>query len=160
MKLPAVRLCIAAIASTAASGWLWRSLCDHAPVDAPATLSSCNAAPAAPPAVATPEQPPAPVQPPGPHDFVIYPDGSRWPALNGVTEPPRLAWHHGRPFAPVTGRERGRDGRDWYVHADGSRSTTWWSWRPDLGRWAAITDMTSPAGRQPIADADAPTAGR
>lgn len=66
--------------------------------------------------------------------FVRMPDGTWLPALNGVTGVDPILWEPGRPYAPVVGVERLADGFDWYVHADGTRTTTRSMWRPDLGR--------------------------
>ena len=56
-------------------------------------------------------------------------------ALNGATGAMRLAAAWGpHPWSPIVTVERSDAGVDWYVHADGSRSTTEMKWRPDLGR--------------------------
>jgi hypothetical protein len=50
------------------------------------------------------------------------PDGSGYvPNLNGVTQP--MEWTAGR-FTPIVGINRTDTGIDWYVHEDGSQSTT------------------------------------
>lgn len=54
---------------------------------------------------------------------IRMPDGKYLPALNGVLNPPALTWPTGRPYSPVVGTERDTRGDDWYVHADGSKST-------------------------------------
>ena len=57
---------------------------------------------------------------------VSYPDGSKFPALNGVIEPVKLIWTSGRPYSPIVGKmhDGPPNNLDWYVHADGSHSTT------------------------------------
>lgn len=64
---------------------------------------------------------------------VAMPDGTWLPALNGVTGAPKSAWSAERPYAPVLRVDRLQDA-DWYVHADGSWTTTRWFFRKDLGR--------------------------
>ena len=57
---------------------------------------------------------------------IIYPDDNNFPALNGVTVPIKLIWTSDRAYSPIVGTLR--DGPpqylEWYVHADGSHSTT------------------------------------
>ena len=57
---------------------------------------------------------------------IIYPDGNNFPALNGVLAPVKLIWTSGRAYSPIVGTLT--DGPpqflEWYVHADGSHSTT------------------------------------
>lgn len=50
-------------------------------------------------------------------------DGTRLPALNGVTDTSNLKWAASRSATPVTGVIRGR-AYDAYVHEDGSQTTT------------------------------------
>lgn len=61
-----------------------------------------------------------------PKTAITYPDGSSLPALNGVTVPIKLIWPSGRPYSPIIGKrvEGAPDFLEWYVHADGSHSTT------------------------------------
>ena len=70
---------------------------------------------------------PRSVPQPSPGAAVItYPDGSRYPTLNGVTVPIVLNWSSDRPYSPIV--DTMYDGElnqlYWYVHKDGSYSTT------------------------------------
>jgi hypothetical protein len=78
---------------------------------------------------------------------LLLPDGSRVAALNGARAPQPLAtaWPASVPFQPIVGIERSPAGIDWYVHADGSRSTTEMRWRADLGRDDAVTRLARAA---------------
>lgn len=62
------------------------------------------------------------------------PDGTSVPYLNDVTTPVEFTWEQGRPYSPIVGQEKDKDGVSWYVHADGCRTTTRYIWRDDLGR--------------------------
>jgi len=79
------------------------------------------------------------------------PDGSYVPALNGAEGAPplQLFWEAGRPWSPIVGVARSDAGVDWYVHADGSRSTTEMKWRSDLGRLDALTRVAHPGDAPP-----------
>jgi hypothetical protein len=81
------------------------------------------------------------------------PDGSYVPALNGAEGAPplQLFWEAGRPWSPIVGVARSDAGVDWYVHADGSRSTTEMKWRGDLGRLDALTRVAHPGDAPPPA---------
>lgn len=117
---------------------------------------SAAPAPAAPPLVA----PPPTVPPPPPAAAAVLaaapsaadhrrdielPDGNFVPALNGAVgaRPIALAWGD-TPWSPIIGTERSDAGVDWYVHADGSRSTTEMKFRSDLGRLDAMTRVAHP----------------
>lgn len=81
----------------------------------------------------------------------LLPDGSCVAALNGAVDPKPLAdaWPAGVPWSPIIGVERSPAGLDWYVHADGSKSTTEMKWRADLGREDAVTRLARPAPQTP-----------
>lgn len=53
-----------------------------------------------------------------------FPDGSSRPALNGVTDSLTPSFTGCVPYAPIVGTERDYHGLDWYVHANGVRSTS------------------------------------
>jgi hypothetical protein len=82
---------------------------------------------------------------------LLLPDGSSVPALNGAEGAPPLQrfWERDRPWSPIVGTERSDAGVDWYVHADGSRSTTEMKWRSDLGRLDALTRVAHPGDAPP-----------
>ena len=83
---------------------------------------------------------------------LLLPDGSRVPALNGARspQPMREVWPVSVPWSPITGVEHSPAGIDWFVHADGSRSTTQMVWRADLGRMDAMTRLARPMPRTPL----------
>ncbi len=56
---------------------------------------------------------------------IEYPDHSWLPPLNGVREAPRVSFHRLTPFTKVTARIRDAAGREWYLHENGVRSTTY-----------------------------------
>ena len=78
------------------------------------------------------------------------PDGTFVRCLNGATGAPPLSQHWGtRPWSPIIEIERSDRGVDWYVHADGTRTTTEMKWRQDLGRYDAMTRIAVPMGEPP-----------
>ena len=91
----------------------------------PAAPAGSQASPVGPaplpqPVLRTPEQAGVPLA-----DCILYPDGTRLPPLNGVKKAPQLAFHRDQPFTRVVGIERDARGREWYVHENGVRSTTY-----------------------------------
>lgn len=129
----------------AAAAWYYGSS-DSAPEPAPASTAATRAAADA---GAAPETEQAVVDPgrrgdesgttAGPAGTVKLPDGSVREALNGVVGAPAITWDPGRPWSPIVEIRRFDDGLDWFVHADGTRSTTRYFFRPDLGREDAST---------------------
>lgn len=78
--------------------------------------------------------------------YIAYPDGTYLPPLNGVAMAPRMMFHPRlAPFSPVVGKERDAMGWEWYVHLDGTRSTTYL----DTGG-RSIADIRRPVPAQPI----------
>ena len=71
------------------------------------------------------------------------PDGSFVPTLNGVQNPAPIAWGD-VPYSPVV-RKQIDPTLEWYVHADGTYSTTIMQWRSDLGRNDPCTVCLHPA---------------
>jgi hypothetical protein len=110
---------------------------------APAAPAAAQSAGAAAPAVSQPAVPAVTPAPAGPSplpqpvlrtpeqagipldDCILYPDGTRLPPLNGVKKAPQLSFHRNQPFTRVVGVERDARGREWYVHENGVRSTTY-----------------------------------
>lgn len=82
-------------------------------------------------------------------DRFALPDGSWAPALNGAKNPAALDWPPDIPYAPIVKRVTDPTGQDWYVHADGSKSTTVMTWREDLGRYDAVTNLANPTAVAP-----------
>jgi len=78
------------------------------------------------------------------------PDGTFVPTLNGATGALSLGKCWGaRPWSPIERIERSDLGIDWYVHADGTRTTTEMKWRDDLRRLDAMTRIAVPQGEPP-----------
>ena len=73
------------------------------------------------------------------------PDGTILDALNGVTGAVELRWPRHLPYAAIVGQETSPTGLQWYVHGDGSRSTTQWVTFVD-GRREAVSTVASPTG--------------
>jgi hypothetical protein len=69
--------------------------------------------------------------------MIRYPDGTEYPPLNGVTNPPPCNWPANIPYSPVVGKFTDSDGLEWYRHADGNRTTVQMMWRNDLRRMDA-----------------------
>lgn len=65
------------------------------------------------------------------------PDGSFVPTLNGVLHPADIVWGD-RPWSPIV-RKQIDPTVEWYVHADGTYTTTLMRWRGDLGREEPVT---------------------
>ena len=85
---------------------------------------------------------------------LALPDGSFVPLLNGVREAPRGSWWPaGQPWSPIVRRETYADGTEWYVHADGTKSTTVMVWRSELGRHDAAVQVATPVPTLPLAPA-------
>jgi len=80
----------------------------------------------------------------------VQPDGQRLPLLNGVRESVVLKWPSDEPYSPIVGRRVESRGGEWYVHADGSRSTVKMVWRSDLGRAVAATVLARPTEPAPM----------
>ena len=83
----------------------------------------------------------------GPKAWAVVKDHGTWvPTLNGATNPAPLEkyWEPRRPWSPIVGIERSDLGIDWYVHGDGSRSTTEMRWRQDLDRMDALVRTAHP----------------
>lgn len=80
---------------------------------------------------------------------IVFPDGRSLAPLNGVRSAPDPKWRSGRPYSPVVTMEV-RNGLEWYVHVDGSRTTTLSTWRADLGRFDAVTHVQHPGSPVPI----------
>lgn len=92
-------------------------------------------------------------------ETMLLPDGKRVATLNGATDvrPLASAWPKDRPWSPIVGVERSTAGVDWYVHEDGTRSTTEMRWRPDLGRADAVTRIAHPiTNASPVPPGGAP----
>ena len=84
--------------------------------------------------------------------MVRLPDGTYMPTLNGVENPPPLPWPQNRPWSPIIGRERGGDGLEWFVHADGVKTQLRMLYRTDIRREDKSWIVAEPAQPKPIAD--------
>ena len=82
--------------------------------------------------------------------MLVLPNGERVRALNGVRTEIRLLWPAETPYSPITGITTQTDGVEWYVHADGSHSTTQMIYRSDLGRTTAMSMVANPRPALPL----------
>lgn len=78
------------------------------------------------------------------------PNGDFVASLNGVLNAPEMLWPKDIPYSPIVGRERDTRGHEWYVHADGSKSTNRMVFRSDLGRMDPITTVANPTAPLPM----------
>lgn len=85
-----------------------------------ATLSAPLPAQGLAPTIAAPAAPTATVPAKA---YATFPDGSRRPALNGVTSDVVMPWPGGGPFSPIV-EVVTHQGQQWFRHADGTASTT------------------------------------
>lgn len=105
--------------------------------------------PAAPPDIGpTPAQAELPLPPaakvptPG---HIAFPDGTFFPLLNGATGIDKLLFHPSQPFTKVVGKMRDAQGREWYVHEGGMRTTTFVDRN---GR--SVSQVESPGSVKPV----------
>ncbi|MBK8096158.1 MAG: hypothetical protein IPK26_03575 [Planctomycetes bacterium] len=78
---------------------------------------------------------------------LLLPDGTEVAPLNGVANPPKVLWGD-RPYSPIV--KVTHTTIDWYLHADGSLTTTLEVWRKDLGRKDAVTMVCNPTDVAPL----------
>lgn len=97
------------------------------------------------------------------HGKLELPDGTFVPTLNGVESAPALgrSWRPSIPWSPIERIETAPDGVQWYVHADGTRSTTVMAWHSQQAQWVAVTRVghptDAPTGPGPGPAAPSPT---
>src|SRR5262245_38438417 len=127
---------------------------DRPPAQGPAEAGSRGPVPIQDQApTATPPQQPQPQPAPAAGkaaehpDWLAFPDGTALPPLNGVTKAPKITWHRLLPYTKVVGKERDAQGRDWYVHENGARSTTYID-----ARGQAVGELSMPSATKPILD--------
>ncbi|MCA8954267.1 MAG: hypothetical protein KDE27_32465 [Planctomycetes bacterium] len=162
MRRSSIWLPLAAIAAAAAAWPLWNGVRGSAETTAPPAVSA--------PAVIPPTAGPSPTAPAESAHGVVastapidrtrsleLPDGTFVPALNGASGELSLSASWGdRPWSRILDTERSDAGIDWYVHADGTRTTTEMRWRPDLGREDALVRIAVPVAGAPPLGADGP----
>ncbi|MBK8974385.1 MAG: hypothetical protein IPM29_00515 [Planctomycetes bacterium] len=143
-------LLIVAVAVAAFVWWRQDRPASDGPVTSPAAATPAAGQPPADPQP-TPRTATVPVPEPArePVDgYIAFPDGTFLPPLNGVERAPRIVFHPRLvPFAKVVGIERDAQGRDWYVHENGVRSTTYLD-----ATGKAIGDVMKPAEPKPMVD--------
>jgi hypothetical protein len=81
---------------------------------------------------------------------MVYPDGSRYPNLNGIKIGPAILWPKERPYSPVNGTIKDAQGVEWYTHVDGSRSTVMF----DQGSKQPVSLVANPTAPVPVAEED------
>lgn len=84
--------------------------------------------------------------------LIALPNGEFVPTLNGVVDAPAMTWPVEVPFSPIVGTERDPRGQEWYVHANGARSTTSMVFRSDEGRMSPVTTLALPKAPNQIVD--------
>lgn len=78
------------------------------------------------------------------------PDGSTVPVLNHAYGAPKMSWPKDRPWSPITGKYTDANtGEEWYMHEDGSRSSTLMRWHTHLNANAPMTNVLNPT--KPVA---------
>lgn len=90
-------------------------------------------------------------------DRLKLPDGTWVLALNGVKNAGPMDWPRDVPWAPIKEVITDPRGRQWFVHEDGSQSTTYMTWRQDLGRMDAVTMVANPKEPMPVFNERGPT---
>ena len=163
-RIPTVALCLTLLCGlAAASVWFWRSRnqAPTPPVPASAPTSQGGSDSKRKVAASTPSSgqgvgvlPVAKVTTIDVSRSIRMPDGKYLPALNGVLNPPALTWPTGRPYSPVVGTERDTRGDEWYVHADGSKSTMTMIQMNRQGRMSdePVSYVATPQANLPVLD--------
>ncbi len=77
---------------------------------------------------------------------IELPNGTFLMALNGVVNPPKLVVPRGAVMAPAAAVFVGPDRIEWYVHLDGSYTTSRWVWDRVLLRWEPSSFYVAPGG--------------
>lgn len=151
--MSAARLSFALLGAAAIGGALtWFALTgdeDSAPTQPPAPAPTQEETEPAPIATGNVAEP-GPAEPNDPAaGKLLLPDGGYAEPLNGVKNPPKLLWNNPE-WSPIV-RQEHNAGLDWYVHADGTYSTTMMIYRPDLGRADAVSYSLHPRDPVPVA---------
>ncbi len=83
---------------------------------------------------------------------VMTPDGKWYALLNDATNVRdfREAWSSEVPWSPIVDITRDKQGQDWWVHADGTVSTSMMLWRKDLGRSDGMLQVAHPIAPLPM----------
>jgi len=143
---------LAVLALGGAAIWYFASLPGPKPAP-PATVLPAPLPPPEPAAPATAETVARPVPKteglPA-EQLLRFPNGTAVAPLNKVIKPAVCAWGD-TPWSPIV-RCEFNNGLDWYVHADGTYTTTLMTWRSDLGREEPFTlclHPVTPVGIEP-----------
>ena len=91
-----------------------------------------------------------PVAPEVQSNKLLLPDGTTVPILNGAFGAPAMGWPDDRPWSPIIGKETDRAGLEWYIHEDGSKSTTQNLYHEHIGGMAPLTNVFNPAKVLPM----------
>lgn len=91
-----------------------------------------------------------PEEPQAKSNRLLLPDGTTVPVLNGAFGAPEMGWPDERPWSPIIGKEMDRNGLEWYVHEDGSKSTTQNLYHTHTGGMAPVTNVFNPAKVLPM----------
>lgn len=138
------------IVAVAAGGVAW-SLRDRpaekapapAPQKAPEKAPTPNAGAAASVVMPIPDKKGVP-----PERLLRFPNGETAAPLNGIENPATCVWGD-VPWSPIVRREL-NNGIEWYVHADGTYTTTTTVWRSDSQRMEPVTLCHHPTTPAPL----------
>jgi len=152
-----IALLVVAAAAAAGAWWALRTPPDLAPEPAPvAEPPAAGPVPSAAPLMTVDYLPEPEAKVPAERRLKM-PDGSFVPTLNGVVNPAAIPWGSA-PYSPIV-RKQIDPTLEWYVHADGTYTTTIMQWRSELGRDDACTiclHPIAPAATEPGAGEGAP----
>jgi hypothetical protein len=84
-----------------------------------------------------------------PEQLLRFPNGETAAPLNGIENPATCVWGTDVPWSPIVRREL-NNGLEWYVHADGTYTTTTKVWRSDTQRMEPVTLCLHPTTPAPL----------
>jgi hypothetical protein len=149
-----IAVLVVAAAAVGGAWWALRTVPEEAPKHAPTPEPSPEPKPSKSP-VMTVDFLPEPEAKVPTERRLKMPDGSFVPTLNGVVNPAPIAWGS-VPYSPIV-RKQIDPTVEWYVHADGTYTTTIMQWRSDLKRNDACTvclHPEKPTATEPVSEGE------